>query len=138
MEQDKYKKIAQQFLGIPYRHGGRDQNGLDCLGLAHFFYKELGIALPPGDGQPYTDDWYRKDPTRLVRGLLKIGKAVDINTESLEPLDLVFFRIGGAITHAGVMVDRHSFLHVMIGQQVHITPLNPSWRRRLRGARRLT
>lgn len=137
MEQDKYKRLAQQFLGIPYRHGGRDQKGLDCLGLAHFFYKELGITLPTGDGQPYTNDWYRKDPERLLRGLLKIGKAVDLKTDLLKPLDLVYFEVGGAITHAGVMIDQHSFLHVMIDQQVHITRLNPSWRRRLRGARRL-
>lgn len=137
MEQNKYKEIARQFLGIPYKHGGRDRKGLDCLGLAHLFYKTLGIQLPTDDGQPYTTDWYKSDPERFLRGLLQVGKAVNINTEPLKPLDLVYFRVGGAVTHAGVMIDRVSFLHVMTGQQVRITPLNPAWRRRLRGARRL-
>ncbi|HBL36261.1 MAG TPA: glycoside hydrolase [Firmicutes bacterium] len=137
MGQHKYTEIARQFLGIPYRHGGRDENGLDCLGLAHFFYKELGISLPTSDGLAYTANWYQEDPERLLRGLLKVGRAVDLKKESLEPADLVYFRVGGTITHAGVMIDPHSFLHVMIGQQVHITYLNPAWRRRLRGARRL-
>ena len=137
MGQDKYAEIARQFLGIPYRHGGRDKNGLDCLGLAYIFYKELGITLPTSDGLPYTADWYREDPERLWRGLLKIGSPVDLKTELLEPLDLVYFQVGGAITHAGVMIDRHSFLHVMIGQPVHLTCLNSTWKRHLRGARRL-
>ena len=134
MEQDKYKRSPSS-LQDSIRHGGRDQNG-PTVWVWPIFHKELGLPCHPAMVNLHRR-WYQESDTS-VRGLLKIGKAVDINTESLEPLDLVFFRIGGAITHAGVMVDRHSFLHVMIGQQVHITPLNPSWRRRLRGARRLT
>lgn len=137
MAQNQYAEAAREFLGIPYRHGGRDRKGLDCLGLAHLFYKKMGINLPAGDGRPYTTDWYKNDPERLRRGLERIGRAVDLKTEPLEPLDLVYFRIGGAITHAGVMIDRHSFLHVMTGQKVRISPLTPAWKRRLQGAHRL-
>src|SRR5690606_9817186 len=103
MVQNKYEQIARQFLGIPYRHGGRDRNGLDCLGLVHLFYQELGIKLPDNDGRPYTTDWYKKDPERLLRGLLQVGRAVDLKAEPLQPLDLVYFRMGGAITHTGIM-----------------------------------
>ena len=60
MGQSKYEQIARQFLGIPYRHGGRDRKGLDCLGLVHLFYRELGIKVPDNDGQPYANDWYKK------------------------------------------------------------------------------
>ncbi|NLY90253.1 MAG: C40 family peptidase [Firmicutes bacterium] len=137
MEQNNYEEYAREFLGIPYRHGGRDRHGLDCLGLAYLFYKKLGINLPNGDGQPYTTDWYKIDPERLLRGLERVGRAVNLKTEPLKPLDLVYFQVGGAITHAGVMVDQHSFLHVMNGQQVRVSPLNLAWKRRLRGARRL-
>lgn len=137
MVQSKYEQIARQFLGIPYQHGGRDRKGLDCLGLVYLFYQELGIRIPDHDGQPYTIDWYKKDPERLLRGLRQVGRAVNFKTEPLQPLDLVYFRMGGAITHAGVMIDHRSFLHVLVGQTVHITPFTPAWRRRLRGARRL-
>ena len=137
MEQNKYEKIAREFLGIPYRHGGRDRKGLDCLGLVYLFYKKLGINLPAGDGQPYTNDWYKSDPERLFRGLQRVGREVNLKTEPLQALDLVYFQVGGAITHAGVMIDQHSFLHVMNGQLVRISPLNLAWKRRLRGARRL-
>jgi probable lipoprotein NlpC len=137
MEQNKGKEIARQFLGIPYRHGGRDSTGLDCLGLVYLFYKKLGIEIPTDDGRPYTTDWYKTDPERFVRGLLQVGRGINLNTEQLQPFDLVYFRVGGAVTHAGVMVDHRSFLHVMTGQSVRITPLNLAWKRRLRGARRL-
>lgn len=133
----QYEEAAREFLGIPYRHGGRDRTGLDCLGLASLFYKKLGIDLPAGDGRPYTTDWYKSDPERFRRGLEQIGRAVDLKTEPLAPLDLVYFRVGGAITHAGVMINRHSFLHVMNGQEVRISPLTFAWKRRLQGARRL-
>ena len=108
MGQSKYEQIARQFLGIPYRHGGRDRKGLDCLGLVHLFYRELGIKVPDNDGQPYANDWYKKDPERLLRGLLQVGKPVNLPAEPLQPLDLVYFRMGGAITHAGVMIDHRS------------------------------
>ncbi|NLW59979.1 MAG: C40 family peptidase [Firmicutes bacterium] len=137
MVQNKYEQIARQFLGIPYRHGGRDRNGLDCLGLVHLFYQELGIKLPDNDGRPYTTDWYKKDPERLLRGLLQVGRAVDLKAEPLQPLDLVYFRMGGAITHTGIMINQRAFLHVLVNKTVQLSPLNPAWRRRLRGARRL-
>ncbi|NLM37457.1 MAG: C40 family peptidase [Firmicutes bacterium] len=137
MAAEKYRQIARQFLGIPYRHGGRDREGLDCVGLAHLFYRELGIKVPDSDGRPYPTDWYKKDPERLLQGLLKVGRAVDLKTEPLQPLDLVYFRMGGAITHAGVMVDQRSFLHVLTRKTVEITPLTLAWKRRLQGARRL-
>ena len=60
MEQSNYESTARQFLGIPYRHGGRDRKGLDCLGLVHLFYQELGIKIPDTDGRPYAPDWYKK------------------------------------------------------------------------------
>lgn len=137
MERNQYFKIAQNLLGIPYRHGGRDRKGVDCLGLLYLFYNKLGINIPNHDGQEYPLDWYKKDPERFRRGLKQVGKEVLLGTEPLKPLDLVYFRIGGAITHAGVMLDEYSFLHVMTGQKVHITRLTPAWKRRLKGARRL-
>lgn len=137
MVANKYEQIARQFLGIPYRHGGRDREGLDCVGLVHLFYQELGIKVPDTDGRPYSTDWYKKDPERLLRGLLQVGRPVDLKTEPLQPLDLVYFRMGGAITHAGVMIDQHSFLHVLTRKTVQISSLNPAWKRRLQGARRL-
>ena len=135
MDPSKIEQIACKYLGVPYRHGGRDLNGLDCLGLIHLFYRDCGIAIPDGDGKPYSPNWVYEDPGRYLRGIKKIGKEVPLNM--IQPLDLVYFRLGAFISHGGVMVDSHYFIHVFQKGVVRLTPLNRAWRRRLVGARRL-
>lgn len=135
IDENKVHTLVKTFTGIPYRHGGRSLDGLDCLGLIYLFYKKWGIEIPEGDGKAYSPTWYKEDPQRFRRGIENIGKPV--SPLDLQPLDLVYFRIGGAVTHAGVMIDRNHFLHVLKDQVVHLAPLNAAWRRRLVGARRL-
>ena len=132
---DNLETLAEKYLGIPYRHGGRDHKGLDCLGLIYLFYRDYGIKIPSGDGNSYSQEWYMKDPQRLISGINRMGRPV--SPSELQPLDLVYFRIGGAITHMGVMIDSRRFLHVLKDRVSQISILNPSWRRRLAGARRL-
>lgn len=135
MEPQKILQLVEKYSGIPYRHLGRDLNGLDCLGLAHLFYRDCGIEIPDSDGSLYEPDWFKKDPERYVRGIQKYGKEVQLN--DLQPLDFVYFRMGrGVITHGGVMVGPEHFIHVLERTQVHVSPLNFKWRRRLAGARR--
>lgn len=128
-------QTAKKYLGIPYRHMGRDRSGLDCLGLAHLFYQEFGIDIPDGDGKPYSDRWVKEDPERYLRGVLAVGK--EASPYDLRPLDFVYFRMGRYICHGGVMLDRQHFIHSLNRRGVHISPLNLIWRRRLVGARRL-
>lgn len=123
------------FLGIPYRHGGRTKDGLDCLGLVYLFYQQLGVRIPDGDGTPYPADWYKKDAGRLQRGIETLGNPVSLS--DLKPLDLVYFKIGGLISHLGVVVKPGKFIHVMKDRKVEVSPLNLFWRRYLAGARRL-
>lgn len=37
---------ASAYLGVPYRWGGSDQNGMDCSGLVWRSFKDLGINAP--------------------------------------------------------------------------------------------
>lgn len=128
-------QTARRFLGIPFLHGGRDRSGLDCLGLIHLFYREFDIRVPEGDGQPYSEEWAQEDPDRYLRGIMTLGSECPI--DDLRPLDLVYFRVGRTIAHAGVMVSGTHFIHVLKGLGVAITPLASRWRRRLAGARRM-
>jgi Cell wall-associated hydrolases (invasion-associated proteins) len=136
MDQKQIAILVKKYEGIPYRHGGRDLTGLDCLGLAHFFYKDCGIHMPDSDGKTYSAHWSKEDPQRYLRGIMSVGTAV--SADELQPLDFVYFRIGKNITHGGVMVDCNHFIHVLQRTVVHISPLNWVWKKRLAGARRLT
>lgn len=122
-------------VGIPYQHGGRGPDGLDCLGLVVLFYRSLGIEVPDGDGNPYSPDWWRSDPGRYLRGIVEHGRPVE---GPLQALDFVYFAFTpGLVTHGGIMVDSQRFIHVLEGHSVMVTRLGGWWRRRLAGARRL-
>ncbi|TCL70911.1 NlpC/P60 family protein [Hydrogenispora ethanolica] len=130
----KIAEITRKYIGIPYRNAGRDLTGLDCLGLAYLFYQDFGIKIPDGDGREYSSKWVYEDPERYLRGIQKVGREVSFH--EIQPLDFVYFRIGHYISHGGIMVDEHQFIHVLQNTRVHLTPMNWIWRRRLVGVRR--
>ena len=135
MDIGQIEYLIKKYEGIPYRHAGRDLTGLDCLGLAHFFYKDCEIDIPKGDGEEYTPNWSRKDPERYLRGILLLGKPAPL--DNLQTLDFVYFRMGRNITHGGVMIDPQHFLHILQNTTAHISLLDSTWLKRLAGARRL-
>ena len=135
MDQQQIKALIKKYSGIPYRHGGRDLTGLDCLGLAYYFYKDCGVDIPQNDGEKYSVNWAKEDPERYLRGILQIGQATPV--DDLRPLDFVYFRMGRYISHGAVMVDAEHFIHVLQRTTVHVSPMDATWKKRLVGARRL-
>lgn len=127
------EEIASQFIGIPYRHGGRDRNGLDCLGLILAFYREAGIVTGYNDSVRYSESWYRKTPRLYAMELLRYGKPA---TFPLKALDLVYFAIKGVVRHAGVLINERQFIHIIENHPVMVSRLSRRWARQLVGARR--
>lgn len=122
-------------VGIPYEHNGRGPDSLDCLGLIVSFYRAVGVQVPDGDGEPIERDWWRRDPGRYLRGLLTVGRPAE---PPLQALDLIYFALrDDVVTHGGVMVDGHRFIHVLEGRRVMVSRLAGFWLRKLAGARRL-
>ncbi len=135
---DFIKKIADDLVGIPYKHNGRNKNGLDCWGLVYLFFKELGIELPKNDGEYVHQKWYKMDPDRYERGLESLGKEVG-HYRHLQLLDIPYFRLyRNVITHSGVMIGDNQFIHVLINKEVSITNLKRRiWRAKYAGAKRV-
>jgi len=128
------EEAVRKYLGVPYKHNGRDLDGLDCLGLIWRFYKDMGIEVPDSDGRPITVDWYKEDPDRYIRNLLKVGRPV---VGRPKPLDLVYFQLDGVVRHAGIMVSHDMFIHVRENRPVMLSRLSGPWLRAYVGARRL-
>ncbi|GAB4355415.1 MAG: C40 family peptidase [Immundisolibacter sp.] len=108
-------EIAASLRGTPYRLGGdRPARGFDCSGLVQYSYGLIGISLPRTVAEQY----------RAAAPLDGTAPAVG---------DLLFFRIGGAISHVGIYYGDGVFVHApSSGRVVTVSRLDDDyWRRRL-------
>lgn len=97
---------AQEFLGSEYRYGGKDpETGFDCSGLVYYVYGNFGIPL-----------------NRTAADMAKNGERVP--REELQPGDILLFRRGGWIGHAGIYIGDEQYIHSMdVGIGVVISPM---------------
>ncbi|GAB4321354.1 MAG: hypothetical protein Kow0074_12270 [Candidatus Zixiibacteriota bacterium] len=116
-----FSRIVRDYLGVPYKLGGNDHNGIDCSYLVHALYRDY-------DG--------RRLPT-LTRDLIRVGERVP--ADRLAVGDLVFFSFNGNnVSHVGVYLGDNRFVHASESRGVIISSLRESiYRERYVGARRL-
>lgn len=83
---------VEKWMGTRYIYGGSSGSGIDCSAFTGKVYNEVfNITLP-----------------RTVNSQKGLGKMV---TGKLQPGDLVFFNIGGKISHVGIYVFDTKFIH---------------------------
>ncbi|MGB3723850.1 MAG: C40 family peptidase [Pacificimonas sp.] len=80
--------VAEDFLGTPYRWGGRRRAGIDCSGLIQIALSACGISAPRDS------DMQRE----------QLGS--DVTGQKMKRADLVFFP-----GHVGMMVDAERMIH---------------------------
>ncbi len=108
-------------LGVPYSHGGRSKEGMDCSGFTSLVYENAAHRLLP----------------RTVDGQYRMGRAVE--TDSLQFGDLVFFdTTGESPSHVGIYIEDDLFAHASVSSGVTISSLESTYyRKRFVGARRI-
>lgn len=99
-----------QWAGTPYRLGGLSRSGVDCSGFIQQIYVELGGPILP----------------RTTAQQTRIG--VEVARHQLQPADLVFFKTGWKLRHAGIYIGNGEFIHASSSSGVMISRLdNPYW-----------
>lgn len=102
---------ALALLGRPYRYGGNGPEAFDCSGLVRYVHLASGIAVPRT-----TADQFRA--------------ARPVPREQLAAGDLLFFRIGGSISHVGIYAGDGKFVHApQTGRNVETRPIDDSYYR---------
>lgn len=101
------------WLGIKYKWGGNDKNGVDCSGFAQQLYRNV----------------YN---TYIVRTSLEQHEKSRTfrRKQRLREGDLIFFRpTGEKVSHVGVYLQNNYFVHVSISKGVTISNLGEKyWR----------
>jgi cell wall-associated NlpC family hydrolase len=103
-ELDQIFKEGFSYLGVPYRIGGTDMNGLDCSGLLFSIYQKSFFQIP-----------------RTTSQQLEFGLPVSI--DQIQRGDWVFFsNQSGLINHVGIVSnirkDSIIFLHASTSKGV--------------------
>ena len=103
-ELDQILEDGFSFLGVPYRIGGGDKNGVDCSGLLFSIYNSSHFQIP-----------------RITSQQLEFGFPVSMN--QVERGDWVFFSTqSGLINHVGIVSrmnkDSILFLHASTSKGV--------------------
>ena len=113
-ENDEIILASKQFLGIPYRNGGTDLDGMDCSGFLFSLYSGNSFVIPRTTGQQI-DFGYPVDKSNIQLG------------------DWVFFKTNGAIqiNHVGLVtkinLQKVIFIHASTSKGIREDDLNQNY-----------
>ena len=105
---------SKQFIGIPYRNGGTDLDGMDCSGFLFSLYAGNSFMIPLTTGQ-HIEYGYLIDKSNIQIG------------------DWLFFKTNGAlqINHVGLVTEMNLqkviFIHASTSKGIREDDLNQNY-----------
>jgi cell wall-associated NlpC family hydrolase len=97
-------RIARGWLGVRFRHAGRDRGGVDCVGLAIVVARETGLDVP--EPAAYSRHVV---PETLLAGLLE--HTAPVAQEEMVAGDLLLFKVRGQAQHVGIYAGDGRMVH---------------------------
>jgi cell wall-associated NlpC family hydrolase len=103
--------FIDEWMGVPYKYGGNDKNGIDCSGFTGLLYREV----------------YNKNISGPTSTLIDLTNIISEN--ELKEGDMVFFHIEkkGKVSHVGVYLQNNKFVHATTKKGVMINDLNENY-----------
>lgn len=112
-------ETAIQYIGVPYKYGGKTPGGFDCSGFTSYVMAKNGIALAPSSS-------------------LQARQGKKLNTNELRKGDLIFFENSGKINHVGIVKEagKHGLyvIHATSSSGVRVDEIkhSPYWGKRIK------
>jgi len=107
IKNEKLYQFIDDWYGVKYKYGGKDKAGIDCSGLTAALY----LAV------------YKKTISSNTKDL--VNEVKKIKESDLKEGDLVFFNTNGkSISHVGVYLQNHKFVHASTKKGVMISDMN--------------
>ena len=107
IKNEKLYQFINEWYGVTYKYGGKDKSGIDCSGLTSTLYSQI----------------YKKTISSNTKAL--VGEVKKISESDLKEGDLVFFNTNGkSISHVGVYLQNHKFVHASTKKGVMISDMN--------------
>ena len=135
----QHQNVLPDLIGIPYRLGGKDRAGADCVGVVTMWLRSRGFKVAYDDGRgPVDTRWWEKSPTRFVEGLLAVG--VPVRFQDLRQYDcLLLFGNAQCLypSSLAVMVDDRHILSANEERGSFVEMLSQAWKDRFWGGVRL-
>jgi len=100
-------QAARFWVGVPWRHQGRTEHGVDCVGLIVMVCR--GLGLTSYDSTVYGRD---PDPDRFM-GHFAAGGGTRVNPKDAKDGDLLVFHQSGFPCHVGLRSTRHEVAYVV-------------------------
>ena len=119
--------VEKRFLEIPFKYGGKDFKGADCVGTCILWLREQGYDYKYDDRKGRVlEHWFEKKPSRFLDAVNQYGAFVRF--ESLRNFDLILFFAHTSVTRfptgMGVMVDDRHYLSNELGKSSFVRMLD--------------
>lgn len=126
--------VVFKYIGIPYKHRGRDLAGLDCWGLNILIYRQIfNVELLDLDN--YEQDWAKKGNDFFLENYAKQFKQV----KKPEKFDIILIYSADKrmVNHSGIVLDNGNFIHCIKAGVVISRLGDRIWKDRIQGFYRL-
>jgi len=118
---------ARKWKDVPWRHEGRNANGIDCVGLPIMVAR--GLELFHYDVKGYTREPANLDMLKHFRANMFEKSIINV-----EPGDVIIFSDGKFPFHVGMIAEKYgelSLIHAYAGRRKVIEELYlPEWSKR--------
>lgn len=114
-----------EYIGIPFKYGGRDHKNLDCYGLVMLLYKELhNIEIP---------DVISPEYLAAIHNLV-LSEKIKWSPSELEEGAVILFSIKGYGAHVGYYIGNDQMIHTWEKTSgVTIERISFAWKHRILG-----